>query len=138
MKRRARPLARMRRYLLIAAGSLALALGVVGAFLPLLPTTPFVLLAAACYAKSSRRLFVWLNLNPVFGKILRRYRAGRGIPRGTKIVAQLTVAASIGLSAALAVPDRLWLVRWLLIGIGIAVIFYIGRIKPLPPKQPAS
>ena len=68
------------RWLLIAAGTVFLALGVVGILLPLLPTTPFLLLAAACYAKSSKRFSNWLLNNRVFGKIIKDYREGWGIP----------------------------------------------------------
>jgi uncharacterized protein len=68
------------RAVLIATGSLSVGLGVVGIVLPLLPTTPFLLLAAACYLRSSRRLHRWLLGNRVVGGYIRRYLDGKGRP----------------------------------------------------------
>jgi uncharacterized membrane protein YbaN (DUF454 family) len=75
------------RALLIAAGTICLALGAVGIFLPILPTTPFLLLAAACYLRSSERMHEWLLNNRWFGEYIKNYQAGRGIPLKTKIIA---------------------------------------------------
>ena len=71
---------------LISLGSISLALGVIGIFLPILPTTPFLLLTAWLYAKSSPTLYHWLLTNKYFGKYIRRYRQGLGIPLKTKII----------------------------------------------------
>jgi uncharacterized membrane protein YbaN (DUF454 family) len=75
------------RTLLITAGTICLALGAVGIFLPILPTTPFLLLAAACYLRSSERMHEWLLKNRWFGEYIKNYQAGRGIPLKTKIIA---------------------------------------------------
>jgi hypothetical protein len=83
------------RYLLIAIGMLALGLGVLGAFLPVLPTTPFVLVAAACFVRSSERLHGWLTGHPLFGCYIRDYQAGLGVPARVKAVALGTVWISI-------------------------------------------
>lgn len=75
------------RYLLIACGWIAFGLGIVGLFLPVLPTTPFMLLAAACFWKSSERLHRYIVEHPRFGQAVNDYLEGRGITRRTKVVA---------------------------------------------------
>lgn len=72
---------RMKRGVYILVGTLALALGALGFFLPVLPTTPFVILAAACYYRGSERLHAWLLESRWFGEMIRNYQAGRGITR---------------------------------------------------------
>ena len=74
------------RYLLMVLGSVALALGVAGIFLPLLPTTPFLLLAAALYFRSSPRLYDWLLSHRHLGPYIRNFRENRAIPLRVKIV----------------------------------------------------
>jgi hypothetical protein len=117
------------RALLVAAGSLAIALGVLGLFLPVLPTTPFLLLAAACYARSSTRLHRWLYANRVFGEYLRRYRAGEGIPLASKGLILALLWASLGASARVAIPARLLWLKILLGLVGLGVTIHIVRIK---------
>ena len=73
------------RLLLIIAGTVSVGLGIIGMFIPLLPTTPFLLLAAACYARSSQRLYHWLLYNKWFGKYIRNYLQRKGIPLKLKI-----------------------------------------------------
>lgn len=119
----------MKRVLLIVAGTLFVVLGLVGVVLPVLPTTPFLLLAAACYVRSSRRLYRWLLTNRFFGEYLRRFRDGEGIPLATKIWAISLLWLSLGSSAFLAVPARLWWVRLLLLVVGIGVTNHIARIQ---------
>jgi uncharacterized membrane protein YbaN (DUF454 family) len=123
---------RIQRVLLIVAGTLFVALGLVGVVLPVLPTTPFLLLAAACYVRSSRRLYRWLLTNRFFGEYLRRFRDGEGIPLATKIWAISLLWLSLGSSAFLAVPARLWWVRLILVVVGLGVTNHIVRI---PTRQ---
>jgi len=78
---------RIIRYLLLAAGTISLTLGAAGIFLPIVPTTPFLLLSAACYLRSSERMHKWLLDNRWFGEYIKNYQAGRGIPIKTKIIA---------------------------------------------------
>ncbi|HEX8189356.1 MAG TPA: YbaN family protein, partial [Pyrinomonadaceae bacterium] len=75
----------MKRALLVAAGSACLALAVLGVFLPLLPTTPFLLLASACYVRSSERLHGWLMGNRLLGGYIRNFKERRGVPLRAKV-----------------------------------------------------
>jgi uncharacterized protein len=117
------------RGMLVVLGTLSVALGVIGAVVPVLPTTPFLLLAAACYLRSSRRLHRWLLSNRVFGEYIRRYLSGEGLSLATKVVTLILLWLSLGASAFLAVPERLWWVRLLLFIVGIGVTTHLLRMK---------
>jgi len=86
------------RWLLWLAGSLSLLLGLIGVVLPGLPTTPFVLLAAACYAKASPRLHAWLLNHRLTGPMLRDWEAHRSLTRRTKTVAVVSMLLMVSLS----------------------------------------
>lgn len=107
------------RWLLILAGSISVALGIVGIFIPLLPTTPFLLLAAACYAGSSPALSRWLLTNRWFGSYIRNYREGRGLPVKVKLVSVLSLWLTIGYSAFFIVPVLAGKLALLAIGAGV-------------------
>lgn len=117
------------RHLLTAAGVVCVALALIGIVLPLLPTTPFLLLAAACFARSSPRLDDWLHHNRLFGPYLRAYRAGHGIPLPAKVSIIALLWISIAFSAILAVPDRLWALRLVLVMTGLLVSIHVLRVK---------
>jgi hypothetical protein len=114
------------RPLLITIGTLAVALAVFGMFIPILPTTPFLLLAAACYARSSDRFLHWLLHNRWFGAYIRNYREGRGMPRLTKILTLAALWATLILSGTIAVSA--WWLRLLLVAVGAGVTFHLLRI----------
>jgi uncharacterized membrane protein YbaN (DUF454 family) len=120
---------RLRRVLLIVAGVMSVGLGVVGAFVPVLPTTPFLLLAAACFTRSSPRLHQWLLGNRILGEYLRRYRSGEGLPLASKLMTLLVLWAALATSAFVAVPTRLWWARILLLAVGVGVTIHILRIR---------
>ncbi|HJN94543.1 MAG TPA: YbaN family protein [Gammaproteobacteria bacterium] len=115
----------IKHWLLIIAGIISLALGVVGAFLPLLPTVPLVLLAAFCFARSSERLHRWLLSNRHFGAIVRNFEAGQGIPRRVKIRAITVVWISMGISCSI-VAQVLLCTMLFLIGMGVSI--YLWRM----------
>ncbi len=85
----------MKRHFFLVSGWLALALGAIGAFVPLLPTVPFVILAAFCFARSSPRLEAWLLTHPTFGGYIVAWREKGAISRKGKIAASLAFAVSI-------------------------------------------
>jgi len=121
------------RILLLTIGGVSLALGVIGIFLPLLPTTPFLLLTAACYIRSSLRFYNWLVSHPLLSKYLLPYLDGKGIPRKAKYYTTLPLWVSLLVSSWL-VP-LVW-VRAGLILIGVCVTVYIWRLPELePPTQ---
>lgn len=121
-------LAQTRKLLWIVAGLTALALAIAGAILPLLPTTPFLLLAAFCFGRSSQRLHDWLLAHPTFGPTIAAWRREGAIPRRVKIVAYGTMAASWGLSVALSVP---WWALALQTGALLCVAGFIAT-RPVP------
>ncbi len=114
----------LKRITLIICGVISLITGTIGAFVPLLPTVPLVLLAGFCFARSSERLHTWLINNRHFGAIIRNFEAGKGIPRKVKVRAIVTVWLSMGISCW--IVDRLILCI-MLACIGAAVSIYIYR-----------
>lgn len=120
------------RMLLIFVGWLSVILGVIGIFLPILPTTPFLLLAAACFVRTSPKFYQWLVGHPKLGKYLVYYLEGKGIPLKAKVytIALLTISMS---TTAYLVPVTA--VRILLPLVGALVVLYIVRqptLEPLP------
>lgn len=116
-----------KRRLLIAAGTLSTGLGIIGIFIPILPTTPFLLLAAACYMRSSQRFYQWLINNRVFGAYVRNYIEGRGMPVKMKILTILLLWLAIGLSVTLGVQNIV--IRVVLVCIAVGVTAHIILIK---------
>ncbi|SDI48667.1 YbaN family protein [Alteribacillus bidgolensis] len=112
---------------LIAIGSVSVFLGVVGIILPLLPTTPFLLLAAYCYARSSKRLYEKLLNTKVLGPYIKNYRAGKGIPMKTKIIAIAVLWTSSFYSIFFIVP--LIIVKILLVMVVMYISYYIMSLK---------
>jgi len=110
-------------------------LGVVGIILPLLPTTPFLLLSAALFAKTSPRLYQWLHTNPLFGEYLRRYRNKEGIPLEMKLGILSILWITLAGSAFLAIPPERWYFRILLLLVGIGVTIHILKIKTLSAQK---
>ncbi len=123
------PASRLRKALLMAAGVLALALGAAGIFLPLLPTTPFLLLAAACFMRSSEQLYDWLIHHPWFGSYIRNYREYRAITLQAKVTSLVFLWATIGFSI-FRVVDSL-AVKLLLFAIATGVTVHLVRLRTL-------
>ncbi|MCU9949996.1 YbaN family protein [Pseudomonas solani] len=116
------------RYVLLVVGWLAVALGVIGIFLPVLPTTPFLLLAAACFVRSSQRFYLWLVNHKQLGPWIRDYLEGNGIPLKGKVYAIGLMWISIAFSCYL-VPMP-W-ARGFMLTSAVLVTIYILRQKTL-------
>lgn len=117
---------RIKKTLLIVAGVVSLTLGGIGVFLPLLPTTPFVLLAAGCFAGSSPAMHRWLCRSRFFGEYIENYRTNAGVSKSIKIRAIVFLWAGLALSAA-AVHKPL--VRVILAVVGICVSTHLLMMK---------
>ena len=118
---------KLRRKLLIIAGTLFVAIGILGIFIPILPTTPFLLLAAACYIRSSKRFYHWLIYNNLFKAYIRNYIEGRGMPLKVKIFTISLLWITIGTSVFLGTQNLF--VRILLVLIAIGVTLHISYIR---------
>lgn len=114
------------RWLLLAAGFICIAIGVLGIFLPLLPTTPLLLLAAACFARSSERFHRRLLGHDRLGPMIRGYLDGSGIPLRAKVSAIAMIWLTVPASAFLVVPLP-W-VRVLLLAVAVGVTIYLLRL----------
>jgi uncharacterized membrane protein YbaN (DUF454 family) len=120
--------------LLLFVGWLSVVLGVIGIFLPIMPTTPFLLLAAACFVRTSPKFYNWLVGHPRLGKYLVYYLEGKGIPLKAKIYTIALMAISMSVTSYI-VP--LLAVKILLPLVGVLVALYIVR-QPTLDLSPAS
>lgn len=116
---------RVVRLLCLVAGFAALALGVAGIVLPLLPTTPFVLLAATCFARSSTRFHDWLINHRIVGPIIHEWQIHRAMPRRVKRVAYALMLLSFGTS--ILIMTLLWH-RLMLAGLGLVLGYFLWRV----------
>lgn len=120
------------RIVFIIVGFLALVLGVIGIFLPVMPTVPFVLLAAACFSRGSRRMHRWLVRLPFAGKVVDDYEQGRGVPRKAKISALLMLWGGMTTSAFLIAPPW-WVLAMLAATAIIASVIIVRLPKAIEP-----
>ncbi|MFO7873351.1 MAG: YbaN family protein [Bacteroidales bacterium] len=120
------------RFWLILAGTIAFGLGMLGIPLPLLPTTPFLLLSAYCYARSSKRFYNWLITHPTFGEHILNYQKYRSTTRPIKSGSIFLLWFTISLSAIFAV--NAWWVRLLLLIIAFGVTLHILSVKTIPKQ----
>jgi uncharacterized membrane protein YbaN (DUF454 family) len=120
------------KWMLIIAGTIFFGFGIIGIFLPILPTTPFLLLAAACYARSSQRFYNWLMNNKWFGNYIKNYREGRGVPLKFKIYTISFLWITI-LTSIYFVINNFW-IEIILIMIAIGVTIHIITIKTYKHK----
>lgn len=114
------------RYILVFLGSVSLALGIIGIFVPMLPTTPFLLLTAALYFRSSPELYEWLMNHPQLGTYIRNFRENKAIPLRVKIVSVTLVWVTL-LYCTFGIAQHWWLQLFFLLlatGITIHILHY--------------
>lgn len=122
------------RTLLVVLGTLCVALGILGILLPVLPTTPFLLLAAFFYARSSERFYHWLMTNRWFGAYISNYREGKGIQLKQKILAIVLLWLTIGYAVLFGISSG-W-VKIVLLGIAVGVTLHLIATKTFKPDLP--
>lgn len=118
----------VKRYLYIIGGSISLALGVIGIFLPVLPTTPFLLLSAFCYLRGSQKMYDWLLGHKVLGPYIYNYITYKAVTRKTKKVILTTMWLILTISTIL-VP--ILYIRIFLLASGIGVTIHILTLKTI-------
>ncbi len=123
---------KIRRLLLLAAGWTCVGLGAVGVATPLLPTTPFLLLAAFCFAGSSPRLYKWLVRLPWVKTYLDNYRSGCGVPVRTKALSLLALWLTLGISSLF--KENIYY-KLILLAVGLGVSTHILLLKTARPAR---
>jgi uncharacterized membrane protein YbaN (DUF454 family) len=118
------------RWLLLFTGLVFVSLAALGAVLPVLPTVPFLLVAAACFARSSARFYQWLLSNRLFGPLIRDWRETRTIPLRAKLSAIAAIALVGGSSVLFYVANP-----WAKLGVGVILIGLIGFLLRLPTRR---
>jgi uncharacterized membrane protein YbaN (DUF454 family) len=133
MKEQTIPISPFVKYFYLISGFLLVAIGVVGIFLPLLPTTIFLILASICFLKSSPKANEWLRNHKILGGYIDNYQNKNGLTRNSKFINIITLWISISLSAFL-LTDRLY-IRILLLSIAIGVTVHLLMIKTKQPNN---
>ncbi len=123
----------IKKIVLLILGTLFLVTGIIGIALPLLPTTPFLLLAATCYFNSSEKYYTMLVNSKRLGQYIRNYREKRGVPKSTKITAIIVLWASIT-SSIVFVAESIYL-RLFLLAVAVGVTIHLLKLKTLPVQQ---
>ena len=114
------------RYLYIILGTFSLVMGIIGIFLPVLPTTPLLLLTAFCYYRGSERMYNWLMKHPYFGRHIKNFRESRIIPRKVKVYILIMLWASLIFCAFILNP--IW-IKCMMIAIAAGVTWHILSYK---------
>ena len=124
---------KLKRRLLISAGTFFTGVGILGIVVPILPTTPFLLLAAACFVRSSQSFYNWLLNNRLLGIYISSYVQGKGMPRRVKVFTIVLLWTTIGLSMWLATQDVV--IRVILVLVAVGVTIHIILIKNYDKKK---
>lgn len=123
----------MGKSLWIVGGTVCVGLGVMGLFLPVLPTTPFLLLAAFCYGRGSKRFYDWLVDCSWVGGYIRSYREGRGIQLKQKVLTIVLLWLTIGLTIGFV--ETTWWQKILLAVVAVGVTIHLMMIKTWRPEN---
>ena len=122
----------VKKCLYIILGSVSLAFGIIGVFVPVLPTTPFLLLASFCYLRSSKRMYNWLINNKIFGEYIYSYLTYKAIAKKTK--GRTVVFLWVTLTISMLIVSSLH-VRLLLVAVGVCVTIHLMTLKTLSDEQ---
>lgn len=122
----------IKKCMYIIGGSVALILGIVGVFLPVLPTTPFLLLSSFCYVRSSERMYHWLINHKIFGAYIYNYLTYKAIPKKTKVGAILFLWSTLIVSMIMVPSGH---IRLFLIVVGLAVTTHLLMLKTLSKEE---
>ena len=123
------------RMLWTAAGLASFVIGAIGVVVPLLPTVPFMLLAAFCFARGSQRFHDWLVDHPRFGPAIRDWRAHGAISKRGKVMATVAILAALGISLVLGVPGHLILIQCVVLS---CVLIFIHTCPHGPGDKAAT
>ena len=126
----------MKNHLWVLGGTICVGLCILGIFLPVLPTTPFLLLAAYCYTRGSDRFYNWLLNRSWFGGYIQNYREGRGIPLKQKLLTIVVLWLTIGF--AIGIIATTWWLKALLLVVAVGVTIHVGKIKTWQQESPGS
>lgn len=118
----------IKKYVYITIGSLSLILGIAGVFIPVLPTTPFLLLASFFYLRSSERMYNWLMNHKIFGAYIYSYLTYKGIPMKTKVGTMVFLWSTLIISIILVASLH---IRIFLLAVGVAVTVHLLMLKTL-------
>ena len=121
------------KFLFAFLGSVSLALGIMGVFLPVLPTTPFLLLSAALYMRSSQRLYDWLMSHKHLGAYIRNFREHKALPLRVKVVSVTMVWATLLYCAVFVAQE--WWISLLFIAIALGVTIHILSYRTLKKRM---
>ena len=127
MKEQTIPISPFAKYFYMISGFILVAIGVIGIFLPLLPTTIFLILASICFLKSSPKAGEWLRNHKILGGYIDNYQNNTGLTRNAKITNIITLWTSISLSAFL-LTEELY-IRIILLAIAIGVTIHLAKKK---------
>ena len=123
---------------MIALGWVFVVIGLIGAVLPLLPTTPFLILAAACFARGSERFYRWLLSSRLFGPVIREWRQTRSVARWAKRTALVLIALTFGSTVAFFAPNDV--IRIIVASLGLIALVAVARlrVRDPDPRSPAD
>lgn len=119
----------MKKGIYFIIGCLSLAAGIIGVFLPVIPTTPFIMLSGWCFFRSSKKLYQWVISNETFGPTIENYQSGRGMTVKTKIRAIVMMWLAITVSVYFFITN-IYLISFLYL-IAVSVTVYIYRLPTI-------
>ncbi len=128
----------LKRSFFLLSGAISLFLGILGIFLPLLPTTPFILLTAYCWAKSSPKFHAWLLAHKRFGPIVYNWETSRVIPLKMKWLSTIMMNGAIFFTVFFTLPEEKWLLKIIMACISIGTSIWIWSFPHQIPEMDSS